>query len=137
MQISDNECWEWKGNTNGKGYGVISIKGTRTYVHRVSFQLFKGKIPAWLQIDHLCRNKKCFNPNHLDLVTTQENTRRFHAHHSQNKKTCKNGHAITPENTILLSSRRLRRCLVCTKASWKRNNQQKKAKKLLLSRSET
>ena len=67
-----DECWEWTGRLNASGYGVV----TSVFVHRTLYELFSGPIPEGLQIDHLCRNKRCANPTHLEAVTRSENVRR-------------------------------------------------------------
>lgn len=72
-------CWEWTGAVGAHGYGVIGL-GTRhqgtKLVHRVTYEYFIANIPDGLHIDHLCRNKRCANPWHLDPVTQQVNNRR-------------------------------------------------------------
>ena len=72
-------CWNWAGADNGNGYGVIGIgrreEGT-ALVHRVAYEQIVGPIPAGLHIDHLCRNRLCVNPDHLEPVTKYENDRR-------------------------------------------------------------
>jgi len=73
-------CWTWTGGLN-KGYGYVYYsfddKRVRHFMaYRVAYQLLKGPIPPGLTLDHLCRNKLCVNPDHLDPCTTQENTRR-------------------------------------------------------------
>lgn len=70
-------CWIWQGNTNnGKGYFRVSHRGERIYVHRWYYERFVGPIPEGLQLDHLCRNRNCCNPEHLEPVTQAENLRR-------------------------------------------------------------
>lgn len=71
--ISETGCWEWTGAAASTGYGRI---GGSDYVHRVSHETYKGPIPEGHQVDHLCRNRICFNPQHLEAVTQEENLRR-------------------------------------------------------------
>ncbi len=73
---TDRDCWEWAGCQNGTGYGVIGWQGRQDLTHRVSYQLLVGPIPAGLHIDHLCRNRLCINPSHLEPVTCAENIAR-------------------------------------------------------------
>lgn len=68
-------CWNW---TTGllDGYGCFSLNGRGISAHRFSYMYFKGPIPEGLHIDHLCKNRRCCNPSHLEAVTQQENSRR-------------------------------------------------------------
>ena len=66
-------CWIWKGATYRKGYGQFYLKGDYYSAHRVSYEYFHHPIPEGLQIDHLCRNHPCVNPDHLEVVTSREN----------------------------------------------------------------
>jgi nitrate/TMAO reductase-like tetraheme cytochrome c subunit len=89
-------CWNWFGSTNEKGYGLFRFNGKTSKAHRVSYILANGSIDPHLVIDHLCKNKKCVNPDHLDLVTQKENVIRGLAgkvNNPQSIKThCPNGH---------------------------------------------
>lgn len=58
---------------NRKGYGVLSVHGKPVAAYRVSYMLFRGEIPPAMQIDHICHNRACVNPNHLRLATTTQN----------------------------------------------------------------
>ncbi len=70
------KCWNWLGGDSGTGYGRITIDGKTQPSHRVFYKVFRGPIENGLQIDHLCRNKRCQNPYHLELVTCRENLHR-------------------------------------------------------------
>lgn len=74
--IKTGSCWEWTGAKNKKGYGHFCLNYDILKSHRVSYELFKELIPQGLQIDHLCKNTSCVNPDHLEVVTLQENIRR-------------------------------------------------------------
>lgn len=71
-------CWEWRGGHFSAGYAALWFKGKQLYAHRVSFAIARGGKLALglLSLDHLCRNRGCVNPAHLELVTHQENVRR-------------------------------------------------------------
>lgn len=92
-------CLEWTGHVAQAGYGIISITKRKVLVHRMAYELEKGRIPDGLDIDHLCENKICVNANHLEPVTRYENFRR--ANHNVDKAFCPKGHPYSPENTRL------------------------------------
>jgi hypothetical protein len=80
--ITESGCWEWQGAKNDRGYGQIGVgRVKRFYTHRVSYELHVGPIPDGLQLDHLCRNTICCNPEHLEPVTARENMRRGRSPH--------------------------------------------------------
>lgn len=96
-----NGCWEWTAALD-RGYGAMHVggkKGRKVYGHAVMMQLVHGPCPDGLEHDHLCRNRKCCNPLHLERVTRLENQRRQHG-----LTHCKWGHPRTPENTWLYRS---------------------------------
>ena len=66
-------CWLWTGATNNNGYGQIRVDGQARYVHRLAYETFVGPIPEGFQIDHVCRNRRCVHPAHLEAVTQREN----------------------------------------------------------------
>jgi hypothetical protein len=96
-------CWEWKAGKDSNGYGNHRHKGKATGAHRVSYELIISSIPEGLELDHLCRNRSCVNPYHLEPVTHKENTRR-----GLIKTHCVRGHPRTPEN---LTRNRCRECM--------------------------
>ena len=102
--VARGECWEWIGTTH-LGYGVTSVvidgRWRNRKAHRVAWQQTRGEIPAGLVLDHLCRNTRCVNPDHLEPVTLVENIRRGVGMGPRNamKTHCKQGHEFTPENT--------------------------------------
>lgn len=70
-------CWNWSGGSTTKGYGTYFISGKKQYAHRLSWANHNGEMPPkGMQIDHTCFNRSCVNPQHLDLVTLTENTKR-------------------------------------------------------------
>ena len=72
-----NGCWEWTGTVNNQ-YGMFSVGSKFKLTHRLAYEMLNGPIPDGLEIDHLCRNKLCANPDHLEAVTHTENMVRMH-----------------------------------------------------------
>lgn len=69
-------CWLWDGHLGRNGYGSIHVDRRPRYAHRVVWELERGPIPAGLTLDHLCRVRRCVNPDHLEPVSSAENIRR-------------------------------------------------------------
>lgn len=112
IEILENGCWQWKGYISKKGYGTIGYRTKMVRIHRLTYQLLKGSIADGLEIDHLCRNRACCNPLHLETVTSNENTKRSPIH-DRNKTHCKHGHEFTPENTMIVKKTGQRWCRTC------------------------
>lgn len=100
-------CWVWQGCTSS-GYGKVDVEGRLLLVHRVMYELFKGAIPKGLHIDHLCRNRSCCNPYHLEPVTPRENVSRG----KQLITHCPQGHPYNDKNTRTTSEGK-RQCKEC------------------------
>lgn len=73
-----DRCWFWKGGLNPGGYGTFGWDNDRWSAHRFVYTFFRGAIKAGMVIDHTCPNKRCVNPEHLEVVTQGENVRRWH-----------------------------------------------------------
>lgn len=100
--VFDGACWRWTGSRNRYGYGHMKIDKRRKLVHRVLFELARGPIPERLEVDHLCRNRWCVNPEHMEPVTRRENILRGESFAANNARSthCVAGHEWTPENTL-------------------------------------
>lgn len=115
-------CWNWTASTGSHGYGQMGAGGTVKLAHRIAWELTNGPIPAGLTVDHLCLNRLCQRPDHLQLVTRAENVRRawragiYDGRRATQKSCCLRGHAFTAANTYH-HPRGYRVCKTCRAAS--------------------
>ena len=107
-----HSCWEWRACLTIEGYGWFTNQGTQVLAHRFAYELVRGTIPDGLTIDHLCRNKHCANPFHLEIVSRQENIRRWNDQRVV-KTHCSKDHELTEENTYINKKTNQRRCKRC------------------------
>lgn len=130
VALQDDGCIVWIGGKTLGGYGSFSVNTghsptLRVMAHRWSYEYHGGHIPQGLDIDHLCRNRACVNPDHLEPVTRQENIRRAAAIRTQ----CPAGHPYDDENTYLHPETDHRRCRTCMREQDLARRDEKNAKR--------
>ena len=104
------QCWEWE-RGRSQGYGYVWLDNKMQRVHRIAYEAIIGPIPANLELDHLCRNRACYNPEHLEPVTRKENTRRGKSGHMVTS--CPKGHSYSGDNLYTELSTGHRKCKTC------------------------
>jgi len=120
MPDGTDGCWLWKGALTHNGYGRFSLCGTEMRAHRFAYIYFVGPIHESLVTDHLCRNRVCVNPRHLEPVPQAVNVARG----GRGKKPhCANGHPFNETNTYQTEIQR--HCRICQRAAQRRYRQRK------------
>lgn len=122
-------CWLWLGTANSQGYGTLQDDGLTIRAHRVVYEAEVGPIPEGLVIDHLCRNRICVNPSHLEPVTFKENVLRGISPPANNarKTHCPRGHALSEPNVN--RRRGYRACVECERVQNAARQRRFKARK--------
>lgn len=131
--ILDDDCWEWIGGKAG-AYGGFYVGGgaknrIRAYAHRWAYEKLVGPIPEGLEIDHVCLNKLCVNPDHLEAVTHSENQLRMRATTytmPDMGPTCRAGHPRNAENTGV-NKAGYRFCRPCARDAQRRHKERRKS----------
>ena len=121
-------CWIWRGSRHPGGYGQLgrlTATGRTELAHRLVYTLLVGPIPDGLTLDHICRNRLCVNPDHLEVVTPGVNVLRGIGLSAVNarKVRCKRGHPFDSANTRV-NGRGERQCRACHREymrTWRRH----------------
>ena len=115
VETAPNGCWLWRYHRNRYGYGRFRLADRIRIAHRVAYEWLKGPIPDDLELDHLCRQPSCVNPDHLEPVTHQTNMIRSGRSGPRLSKThCGKGHPFDAENTYRSRDGK-RRCRACAR----------------------
>lgn len=127
ISIRRTGCHEWTGFVKSSGYGQAWHHKKIRPAHRVIFEIIVKHIPNGLVLDHLCRNRKCVNVKHLEIVTQRENCRRGNTgKHLRIRRFCPQGHRYNKKNTHIYNGRRY--CKICNKTYTKNYRHKKKEK---------
>jgi len=120
-------CWEYLGCRDRDGYGQFQLGNKSKKAHRFSYEYYHGFIDSSLTVDHLCRNRACCNPTHLQQISIKENV--FHGISfsaiNLRKTHCFNGHPFSGKNLLITNNRRV--CRICSR----HNNQRYRERKIL------
>ena len=109
--VQGDGCWPWIGAVDGDGYGRFAMRSA----YRIAYEAVRGPVPVGLTLDHLCRNRECVNPDHLEPVTNRENILRGEspaAKHARQSH-CLNGHSFDSANTYRWHGQRI--CRACNR----------------------
>lgn len=126
ITVDENGCWIWNGTKHSDGYGLVTIRGEREYVHRAMYQLFIGPVNNKRELDHLCRNRVCCNPLHLEAVSSWENSIRgnhplFTVHR---ERRCLKGHDLNIAENVYKRKDGKLRCRICSRAARRQRKQE-------------
>jgi hypothetical protein len=123
-------CWLWRSACSANGYGQIRYRGRQVLVHRLAYETFVGPIAPGQQIDHLCRNRACFNPEHLRACSARENLlapgSRALAAENALKTQCVRGHPYDQANTYYPPNGQ-RSCRACMREYQRKYRRERKA----------
>ncbi|MBL7487050.1 HNH endonuclease [Frankia sp. AgW1.1] len=140
LQVRDcghqTPCWVWTGTIDSHGYGVVTIQGRQHRLHRLVYEAVNGPMPRKnadgkrIVSDHLCRNRPCANPDHIEPVTDAVNVMRgvSFAPANAEKTHCSRGHEYTPENTAA-DHKGHRVCRKCRRGRGREQDARRRAKR--------
>lgn len=114
VTVKPDGCWDWS-NANAGGYGMWTQHGVTIPAHRLMYRLLVGPIPVGRDLDHLCRNRRCVNPEHLEPVTRRENLLRGETIPASRaaQTHCHQGHPLTGPNLYRRPDGKGRDCRLC------------------------
>ena len=118
------DCWVWLAGKDSHGYGVFSIPSKSVGAHKFAYELLVDKVPKGMELDHLCRNRGCVNPKHMEVVTARTNTLRGEGitAYWARRTHCLHGHKYTPKNTYTAPNKpNARFCRTCRR-EWLRKH---------------
>jgi len=121
---TDGDCWTWTATADHKGYGRLGVSGRTLMAHRLSYEHFVAPIPPGMQLDHLCRNRRCVNPAHLEPVTGKENVRRGNTGanlpNNDGRSRCLRDHPLSGDNLYIKPNGRrvCRQCERIRRRAW-------------------
>lgn len=115
-----SQCWGWVGAINNHGYGYFYANTDNIAAHRYSFEYFIGVIPHNGVVHHMCENRLCTNPLHLELTNNSDHA----AFHLTREESCNRGHLRTEESTYIRPNgdRECRECRKLYVANWRRKH---------------
>ena len=128
------DCWNFESSINWKGYGRFGVsyngKQSLIHAHRISYYIYKGDIPKNMTVHHKCHNRRCVNPDHLELRTNDENRLEGNCWSAVNarKTHCKWGHEFDKDNTRIWFRNKngiLNKIRICKKCSYNNNKKYK------------
>ena len=127
--VDDSGCWLWCTSLKESGYGLYSTGNSSVSAHRYSYELLVGAVPMGLELDHLCRVRRCVNPVHLEAVTHAENVRRSNEALGRGPYAthCSAGHDFTPSNTYVDPGNNGRCCRLCRRETRRRYRERRRA----------
>lgn len=127
-KVDVGECWLWTGSLTHDGYGRFHVDGRTVVAHRWLYQQLVRPLDDAETLDHLCRVRRCCNPDHVEPVDVGTNTLRGYGLSAQNarKDTCKRGHLLTPDNLYVYDDGR-RSCRECMRMHWREEKRRTRA----------